>query len=330
MSRRAAGSALAFGLVIAFVAPVVLAQPPSETPASSEDVADILFAEATRAMKEGQTQIAYEKLKLAWDRKKSMDIAANLALLERELGKKADAAQHLEFALRNFPPTGNAAIKQRMSDDLAALEKEVARVTLFAPPGATVRVDGRAVELNGAAILYVDPGARKISATHPALGDAEQSIDAQPGVEVVVRLEPTRALPPKPPPPKPDTPPPESRPFWPGILGFAVGAVGVGVGVGLIVASEAEADAAAETGAGLVCDPSAPSGACVEVTDSLERRNALGNGSIAAFAAGGAALVFGTIWFAIPPSEAGPSTSTFRVRPVATREVQGLWVELTH
>src|SRR5687768_10452564 len=180
MFSRGAGSALALGLLVASIAPVATAQPRADPPPASEDVADILFAEATRAMKEGQTQVAYEKLKLAWDRKKSMDIAANLALLERELGKKADAAQHLEFALRNFPPTGNDAIKQRMTDDLAALEKEVARVTLFAPPGATVRVDGRPIELHGAPVLYIDPGTRKIDATHPALGDAEQTVDVQP------------------------------------------------------------------------------------------------------------------------------------------------------
>src|SRR5687768_5983009 len=64
--------------------------------------ANNLFKKGKQAYEEGKDQESYRLLREAWSLRKSSVIAANLALIETELGKYRDAAEHYSFALKNL------------------------------------------------------------------------------------------------------------------------------------------------------------------------------------------------------------------------------------
>ena len=75
-----------------------------------------LFDQAQAAFAKGDKQGAYEAYKAAWALQKSYDIAGNLGNVELKLGMHRDAAEHLAFALDDFPPTeiGRASCRERV------------------------------------------------------------------------------------------------------------------------------------------------------------------------------------------------------------------------
>ena len=114
---------LAIGSIL-FAASVTLSVPAqAQTGTSSADLAqkaDDLFHKGKALYQAANVRGAYEAYAAAWGVKRSYDIAANLANTEMLLGMKRDAAEHLAYCARNFPPSGNKvqldAIKLRLDE----------------------------------------------------------------------------------------------------------------------------------------------------------------------------------------------------------------------
>ena len=79
-------------------------------------------------------------------------------------------------------------------------------------------------------------------------------------------------------------------------MGLGVGAVAMGVGVGLFVVGDGKISDGTAAGAGMNCDPAAPSPGCAEIVDTLDSGNTLGNVGIPLMITGGVALAFGAVW----------------------------------
>ena len=103
------------GLLVALLAvsPVAGASP-GDDDATSQRLAD-LYKRANALY--GQKSLAEaEGLYLeAWNLKKTYDVACNLGALELDLGKLREAAEHLAFALREFPAGEKAAARESRS-----------------------------------------------------------------------------------------------------------------------------------------------------------------------------------------------------------------------
>jgi len=102
-----------------------------------------LFAQAQTAFAKGDKVAACDAYKAAWALQKSYDIAGNLGGVELKLGRYRDAAEHLAFALDDFPPTGEPAQRQAVERKLAEALNEIGRLHV------RVSVDGASVTVNG-------------------------------------------------------------------------------------------------------------------------------------------------------------------------------------
>ena len=97
--------ALPICLTLHIVATPVMAEVPVDRTREREQLVDALVRgeEAARA---GRLSEAYDILLGAWRKKPTYDVAANLGSVELRLGKVRDAAEHLAFSVREYPPSG--------------------------------------------------------------------------------------------------------------------------------------------------------------------------------------------------------------------------------
>ncbi|NUO54290.1 MAG: hypothetical protein HOV80_36055 [Polyangiaceae bacterium] len=261
---------------------------------------DQLFAESTAAAKEGNFQVAYEKMKEVWRLRPSYDVAANLAFYERKLGKTREAAEHLELALSQFPVTGEPVVRDRMKQDLDALRAELGRVEFDVPSGTIILVDGeeRGKTPLKPAHVYVTPGKHTFEARRPGQRGSA-SIDVATGQATTVTIPLSKY--------EGDddsgddkknggvvtTPDGSSEgiPLWSGIVVGGLGLAGIGAGIGLAVVAGSSGSSADEAAAALpsrtACQGDAPHESCASIADDLETRDLLSNASMGAFIAGG-------------------------------------------
>lgn len=155
-------------------------------PASAQDAAS-LFAQGRERYAAGDYPRAYEAYRRAWELSPGYDIAANLGNVEVDLGKYAEAADHLAYAKRTTPASLERAkrdkiiakIDERMSKALQHVGKVILSVT---PGEATVHIDGIALDAdqrdNG---KFVPIGKHTITATAPQHDPLTQEITVQPG-----------------------------------------------------------------------------------------------------------------------------------------------------
>ena len=215
--------------------------PATEPPpagATSKDPADELFAQGNEAFDRGALDDAYALYLKAWALKRTYDIAGNLGQVELKLGKFRDAAEHLDFTLRLFPPTGKAAPREAIRRALEASRREVAALTIHvSAQGAAVSVDGASIGLSPFENqVFVDPGKRTIEATLEAHLPTRIVIDVEKGETREVNL----SLVPK------NQPPPQPRSLPLLLTGYGVSLAAAGSGIGLMIASSnkgAQADA---------------------------------------------------------------------------------------
>jgi hypothetical protein len=264
-------------------------------PALADEV-DTLFQEGSAAAQAGNFEVAYEKMSAAWARRPSFDIAANLAFVEQRLGKRREAAEHLEYALSTFPASADPATKTRMQQDLNALRGDLARVQVEAPEGCEIRVDG---ETRGHTplpqlYLYVEPGTRQVEGTRAGEKGAA-TVEAKPGQTIAIKivLQPAGGG---------ETPKPGGEspvPLWAGLVAGGVGLAGLGAGIGLAVAagtSGANADDATDAlPSRSACQGATPDASCQSIEEDLETRDLLSNASMGAFIAGGVLIAGGAV-----------------------------------
>jgi hypothetical protein len=326
MMRRPSISALFFCFVTATAS--------AQTPAP--DQADGYFRQGNSLYKDQRWAEARTAFESAWRLKKAHDIAANLAYAEMKLGKWRDAAEHLAFAVKSWPPTGKADKRDYAIERLQLAKKEVGTLTIqIDVPRADVLVDGVLVgQAPLADEVFADPGSHTIEAKRAGYQDAKQTVLAEKGGAQTVTLV---LLPVVLPPPAP--PPPVTRTWRPGtallVTGAALAVAGLTTGAGLTLAANgkrASADALRVKlggGAPVCAGMPAPSVAsdCAAFAGDAASRDALSRGAVAGFVLGGA---FGLAtaglgaWAASSPNGERRTTGGVRVVPFAGADGGGL------
>jgi hypothetical protein len=169
----------------------VVATPP-------KDEAGRLFEEATAAHDAGKVEQAEALFSKAWALKKSWDIAANLGVVERKLGKHAAAATLFAEALRLLPPSEADATRAGIERRLAAAREDVGAVKVHVGvDGAKVRIGGEqkgTTPIDGE--LFVMPGTITIDVEADGYEPASKTIELAKGKTEDVTFSLARKAPP--------------------------------------------------------------------------------------------------------------------------------------
>lgn len=255
----------------------------------------------------------------AWKLKKSYDVAGNLGDIELTNGKPKAAAEHLSYALREFPAGGRPALRDMLVKRLAEAQKQVGLIRLSVnKEGADIYIDG---ELVGrwpiAGELYVTAGSHLFEARHEDFPSVQHPVTIAKGEQqdVTISLVPKK----------------KSL----AVIGAGAGltAAALGLGVAMIVVSggkASDADALAGTlkkqGAN-VCAGSSPPADCATLKGLNEDSDTFQHVALGGFIAAGAIGV-ATLAYALWPTKKGSSTTTgmLNVVPVVGKATNGLLV----
>jgi hypothetical protein len=287
---------------------------------ASADEVDDAFQAGNRALEAGKWGEAESHYEVAFAGRPGADIAANLAQAETELGKKAEAAEHLAYALRMMPASTRPEQRKAMEGLLADLKKVVCEITVETNvAGATISVDGRKVGTTPLQSgVFVEPGKRVIKAELAAHSPASASVDAAAGGQGKVSLELK---------PGDGAGGGGGKPLWPiGVLAGA-GAAGLGVGIaGFVLWSQKKGDAddalAAVPDGG--CGPDGT--LCAAIADQYGESDGFLAMGVAGITVGGALGLGALIYALVPESEPTVKTGGVRVVPWVG-ETTGLIVE---
>jgi tetratricopeptide (TPR) repeat protein len=292
-----------------------------------------LFQKGTEYYKSERWVEAEEAFDGAWAMGKTYDIAAHLGHTEYHLGKMREAAEHLGFALRNWPLSGKPEPKELARTRYEEVRAKVGGIAIkVSVAGAEVAIDGQAIGTSPlAAEVMVEPGAHRVEAKLKGYKLASSAVRAMAGGTHAVKLDLVRE--------EVVTPGGGGdRPAWatPVIIGGALGsAVGAGLGIGFTLAAYGEQDDAAMLlrelqEITLIGTPVCPETVsrtprCEEVQSRLVTSDRYVNIAIGSFVAGGV-LAVGTVGVAIWTSTrpAKPSTSYVRFAPVVSATHTGL------
>lgn len=268
--------------------------------------ADALFKEGNNAFNAKDFKRARGLYLEALSIKETYDIAGHLGKAELELGLHRDAAEHLALCLRLAPPHISKSQFEPVVQDLELAKKEVATVTVTAPAGAALFVDGK--EIGKAPLkheVYVETGRRRFEAKLGAASKVEER-DLAKGEAATIPLVVAGTKPPV-----------EGRPSWPGWLMGASGLVVAGVGGALIGVGQSNTGEASDIGAeieeqGGTCEPPVGPGSerCSEGQDALDSAGSLTSAGIALTAVGGAVLIAGIVYLVFPEESASSTAIT--------------------
>ncbi|MEO7332268.1 MAG: PEGA domain-containing protein [Minicystis sp.] len=302
-----------------------LAQDPAPAPAQRADAeAAKWLSQGNKAFKDGKFDEAEQAYQKAFAVKKVYDIAGNLAMAEFAQGKSRAAAEHLAFALRSFPITGDPATKDQMQKTYEQSRGAVSALKVSVlPKGAMVYVDGKAA---GEAPLlddvFVEPGKHSIKATLQGYGEMSKSVEAQKGQSVPVALE-LKALPKEVVTIKEHVAPPVKRSLVPtfvaggvAVASFIVGGALLGVSSGK--ASEVSDQATAIGNARKSCLSTSPvydQGACTTLEDTAHAADTMHNAGVAMLVVGGVAAAGAVTWLLLPAPKPKP-TAALTLRPI--------------
>jgi tetratricopeptide (TPR) repeat protein len=273
-----------------------------------------LFRRGLAAYNSGQVETARQLFLQAWAIRPSADVAMELAQTEIDLTKYVDAAEHLDYALRNFTPSINEKMRNIAKQAHTEVLHHVARLTVtVSRADAEVLLNGRVVGKSPiVGRLYADAGNCVVQAR---LGSATvaQSLIAEAGEEypVTLTIEPSkdadeRGLPQEPLdaryPGRFSDASEARRSLVPVVVGGALTVVGFSAGLGLRLASNSAEDDASTLSASLgsqgCAEPNANANVCASLRHTLEKSDRERNWSTASFILASATLV-GTAayWF---------------------------------
>jgi hypothetical protein len=306
-------------LVLLVAMPLHAETSPPEPSADEYARARSLYKQAAESFEASQYSEARRLLLEAWALRQSYDVAASLGDTEIKLGLFAEAAEHLSFSVRNFPPLENEQALSNVRRQLEVARREVASIVVsVSEPGAEIRIDQRQVgtsPLSGPA--FVAPGrhtveARKGVATASATVVGEASGESS----VLLRLDST-----KPSAPKDEEPAPRS--VVPLIVGGAVFAVGMTAGIAFkLSANSHEDDANAlrdRLGPGGCVGEAGSSPECAALRSNVDSANTMNGLSTAGFVVAGVALVATPVsWLLWPRPK---SATVARVSGIVTPEL---------
>ncbi|MBE7483650.1 MAG: PEGA domain-containing protein [Polyangiaceae bacterium] len=298
-----------------------------------------LFKEGREAVQKKDWQRARDLLLKSWALKKSFDTAALLGQSELKLAKYRDAAEHLDFALRNFPnlePTADA--KKRIEDGARTARSKVFALTIeVSVADAEVTIDSAPAGRSPlASEVFLDPGNHVVEAKLDGHEPGKREVRAEAGVADTIRLElvkQTGAAPAAAAPSSASEPggsPPAGSDTTSGersgtktallVTGTALTVVSLGVGIGFGLDSRAASSDADDLSSKLGtngCSGGANAAECSSLKDTRDRANR--NATIATVGFIGAG-VFGAataaIWFAWPTTKPSPENArAIRVSP---------------
>jgi hypothetical protein len=292
------------------------------------DPADALFRQGNALYKEQKWSEAREAYAGAWKLKRAHDIAANLAYAELKLGRFRDAAEHLAFAVRVWPPTGKSDKREFAVERLQLARKEVGALRVAVDvPRAEVLVDGVVVgeaPLEGE--VFVEAGSHVVEARLAGYETATQRVEAAKGSaqEVALAMVAVKA---EPPPVVVVAPTGPNRGVL--IAGGVIGGVALVTGAifaGLSNSKAKDADdehtALAMTGPTPCAGASGASTACTDIVAAANAKRTFANASFWSFV--GAGMVgTGTLIYALAiPKSATPAA--LRVLPAAGPQGAGI------
>lgn len=141
---------------------------------------------AIQAEKWDEALAIYRKL---WDEEHTYDVALSLGQVELNLKAYRDAAEHLDFGVRNIPPREDAEMAARARRMLDLARSEVGAVEIRVDrKNAELRVDGKAIPSPPPAEIFLDPGPHAIEATSEGSTPIQQSIQATAGRKSTLNL----------------------------------------------------------------------------------------------------------------------------------------------
>lgn len=334
--------------LLAIDAPLVdaLAQPAPSSAASAslapaQDEADRLFREGNELYKQkrfADAEVLFEK---AFAKKPAHDIAANLGYVELYQNKLVEAAEHLAYAVRIWPPTGKDDKRQGAVERLAKVKAEIATLTIEVNvAGARVLLGEREVgtsPLTGEA--FADAGHVVVRAQRDGYRDAERAIDVAKGsaqrvtlaMEAVPASMPTTTTATATATAAPTSPPRSKVPAYviggAGVLSVIVGGVLIGV------AEEKRADvrstAPLDSKGQPLCGQGPPAGgAAGSLCDGLRATagsaSTFGNAGIALLALGGVALAGAAAYWFWPSKPARAASPISSMAPMIAVDGGGL------
>jgi hypothetical protein len=211
----------------------------------------------------------------------------------------ADAADHLSFSLRNFPPLENEQALANVRRQLDIAREQVASIHVTVDAGASISVDQRPVgtsPLDGA--VFVAPGRHVFEARKgSAVATREGVFQAAKESSVSLELGPVSAATPQ------DALGPRS--LVPLIVGSAVAAAGLTAGIGFRLSANANDDHAnsirARLGQGACAGSAGSSADCTTLRDDVEGENRAETLSTIGFVVAGIAAVATPIWWLLTP-----------------------------
>jgi len=284
-----------------------------------------LFRQGAAAMKEGKFQDARKALQQVWTIRQSYDVAAILGQVELELKAYRDAAEHLDFALRNLAPRESAETLANIKTGLASAKQRVGELRITVnEAGVPLTLDEK--DLGSSPLptsIFVEPGSHVVKAHGRFDRVASQTIQAAAGSAYAVELTLAAEKASTPTVPssglgEPSLPPPRSEDAHEGpsmvpvVVGGSIALVGLGLGVGYRVAASSALDdlqALKEKNGASGCNTGAAASAdCDAARSAGESVDFRRNISTASFVVAGAALV-GTAMYWLWPRSAAESAA---------------------
>ena len=341
------------GCTVALWTSVAAAQPVPGTaaPSPSADEADRLFREANKLYNEKKYAEAESLYEQAFAQKRAHDIAANLGYAEMKQGKLVEAAEHLAFAVRSWPPTGKEENRRSAKEQLAKVKAEVVTFTIdvnvtdaqvlinerdigrsplegeaFAPAGRVVVRAKRAGYVDAETIVETAPkgsahGVKLVLTPAPAAAPAVPTVMATASATAVVPPAPPRSMVPA---------------YVMGGVGLAsLIAGGVLVGAGFAKRSDVLAQEPKDADGKPVCyqlpPPSGPDtdARCASLRATAAEGTTLANAGVVMFGVGGAAAAASVVYalWARSGGPASPPKAAARLVPVVSTESAGLvWI----
>jgi hypothetical protein len=273
-----------------------------------------------------QANVLYDQRKLAeaevlylqaWSLRKTYDVACNLGAIELDLAKPRNAAEHLDYALREFPAGGKTSARELIEGRFKNARQQVGALRVrVSAPNAKVSVAGRVVGSSPLTEeIFVEPGSVTVEATLSGYESAQQTVPVAKGasVEVSFTLEHTK------------------RSLLPAFVVGGFGAVALGVGASFVAIAESNKATAktlsAETNHSCPVSDPAPQGKCKELVSVAKTEDTFGNIGIVSLAVAGAAAVGVATYLLWPATHDEPTSArTVRVLPTANASGGGLFV----
>jgi hypothetical protein len=285
------------------------------------DHADELFEQGATAYDAGRFPEALAKLEQAWELKRTHDIAGNLGVVELKLGKYPEAATHLAWALKHFPPTESDQARQgfQKEADRARAQSGTLRIRVNVA-GAEVSVNGQSIGKSPLSEgVYVAAGSVNVVARHDGYADVQQAVAVPKGesrdVSLVLAATDGKS---------------ERRGIIPGVVMSGVAGAALITGIVLAVdGANKRADArtgnTAITSAHHSCVANAPNydASCAELNDTALSAGRSNNAAHGLFIGAGVAAIGAVAYFLWPSSSLTPTGATLVV-PTASSTSAGL------